>query len=59
MSSGTPSTEVLFSWKSVRQAVGRALYTLEQFTISRVWGGAQGPGFFVSFLRGPQLAVVK
>jgi len=34
MSSRTPSTEVLLRWNYVRQAVGRALYTLEQFTIS-------------------------
>jgi len=34
MSSRTQTTEVLLAWKYVRQAVGRALYTLEQFTIS-------------------------
>jgi len=34
MSSRTQTTEVLFRWMCVRQAVGRALYTLEQFTIS-------------------------
>jgi len=34
MSSGTQTTEVLLRWKYVRQAVQRALYTLEQFTIS-------------------------
>jgi len=34
MSSGTQTTEVLLRWKYVRQAVGRALYNLEQFTIS-------------------------
>jgi len=34
MSSRTQTTEVLLRWKYVRQAVGRALYTLEQFTIS-------------------------
>ena len=34
MSSRTQTTEVLLGWKYVRQAVGRALYTLEQFTIS-------------------------
>ena len=34
MSSRTQTTEVLLRWKYVRQAVARALYTLEQFTIS-------------------------
>jgi len=34
MSSGTQTTEVLLRWKYVRQAVERALCTLEQFTIS-------------------------
>jgi len=34
MSSRMQTTEVLLRWKYVRQAVGRALYTLEQFTIS-------------------------
>jgi len=34
MSSRTQTTEVLLRWKSVRRAVGRALYTLEQFTSS-------------------------
>ena len=34
MSSRTQTTEVLLRWKYVRQAVGRALYSLEQFTIS-------------------------
>ena len=34
MCSRTQTTEVLLRWKYVRQAVGRALYTLEQFTIS-------------------------
>jgi len=34
MSSRTQTTEVLLRWKCVTQAVGRALYTLEQFTIS-------------------------
>jgi len=34
MSSRTQTTEVLLAWKYVRQAVERALYTLEQFTIS-------------------------
>jgi len=34
MSSGTQTTEVLLRWKYVRPAVGWALYTLEQFTIS-------------------------
>ena len=35
ISSRTQTTEVLLRWKYVRQAVGRALYTLEQFTISQ------------------------
>jgi len=35
MSSRTQTTEVLLRWKYVRQAVGQALYTLEQFTISQ------------------------
>ena len=34
MSSRTQTTEVLLRCKYVRQAVGRALYTIEQFTIS-------------------------
>ena len=34
MSSRMQTTEVLLRWKYVRQAVGRALYILEQFTIS-------------------------
>jgi len=34
MSSRTQTTEVLLRWKCVRQTVGRALCTLEQFTIS-------------------------
>jgi len=34
MSSRTQTTEVLLRWKYVRQAAERALYTLEQFTIS-------------------------
>jgi len=34
MSFGTQTTEVLLRWKYVRQAVQRALYTLEQFTVS-------------------------
>ena len=34
MSSRTQTTEVHLRWKYVRQAVGQALYTLEQFTIS-------------------------
>jgi len=34
MCSRTQTTEVLLRWKYVRQGVGRALYTLEQFTIS-------------------------
>ena len=34
MSSRTQTTEVLLRWKYVRQAVARALCTLEQFTIS-------------------------
>jgi len=33
MPCSTQTTEVLLGWKCVRQAVGRALYTLEQFTI--------------------------
>jgi len=35
MSSRTQTTEVLLKWKYVRQAVGRAFYTLEQFTVSQ------------------------
>ena len=34
MSSKNTTTEVLLRWKYVRQAVQRALCTLEQFTIS-------------------------
>ena len=34
MPSRTQTTEVLLRWKYVRQAVERALCTLEQFTIS-------------------------
>ena len=34
MSSRTQTSEVLLRWKYVRQAVRRALYILEQFTIS-------------------------
>jgi len=34
MSSRTQTTEVLLRWKYVRQAVGLALYTVDQFTIS-------------------------
>ena len=34
MSSRTQTTEVLLAWKYVRQALERAMYTLEQFTIS-------------------------
>ena len=35
MSSRTQTTEILLRWKYLRRAVGRALYTLEQFTISK------------------------
>jgi len=34
ISSRTQTTDVLLRWKYVRQAMRRALYTLEQFTIS-------------------------